>query len=77
MFPNVPSAFPYAPGQATAISKNWPISRAYPKPSDGLEPSTPSLPWRFWGSTGVHGRASAGTFFLLIEKSLRVADVRV
>jgi hypothetical protein len=34
------------------------------EPSDGLEPSTPSLPWRFRGGTGGHGRASAVTFFL-------------
>ena len=34
------------------------------EPSDGLEPSTPSLPWRFWGGTGGHGRALAITFFL-------------
>ena len=34
------------------------------KPSDGLEPSTPSLPWRFTGGTGGHGRALAITFFL-------------
>ena len=33
------------------------------KPSDGLEPSTPSLPWRFTGGIGVHDRASAGMFF--------------
>jgi hypothetical protein len=32
-----------------------------PKPSDGLEPSTPSLP--------LHGRASAATFFLQINSS--------
>ena len=27
------------------------------KPSDGLEPSTPSLPWRFRGGIGAHDRA--------------------
>jgi hypothetical protein len=32
------------------------------KPSDGLEPSTPSLPWRFRGGTGGHRRALAITF---------------
>jgi hypothetical protein len=36
------------------------------KPSDGLEPSTPSLPWRFPGGIGVHGRALAITFCLQI-----------
>ena len=25
------------------------------EPSDGLEPSTPSLPWRFWVGIRVHG----------------------
>jgi hypothetical protein len=34
------------------------------EPSDGLEPSTPSLPWRSWGGTGVHGGAREITFFL-------------
>ena len=34
------------------------------EPSDGLEPSTPSLPWRFSGGTGVHGRALTLTFLL-------------
>jgi hypothetical protein len=38
------------------------------KPSDGLEPSTPSLPWRFWGGTGGHGRALAITFLLQIGR---------
>ena len=32
------------------------------KPSDGLEPSTPSLPWRFWGGTRVHARSLATRF---------------
>jgi hypothetical protein len=27
------------------------------EPSDGLEPSTPSLPWRFRGVTRVHARS--------------------
>jgi hypothetical protein len=47
------------------------------KPSDGLEPSTPSLPRRFWDGTGVHGRASADTFFLQIGMSRCVVHVRV
>jgi hypothetical protein len=37
------------------------------KPSDGLEPSTPSLPCRFWGGKGVHARSSATPFLLLIR----------
>ena len=54
-----------------------PICRAFvPKPSDGLEPSTPSLPWRFWGGTGGHGPALAITFLLQILASRRVGRVR-
>jgi hypothetical protein len=37
------------------------------KPSDGLEPSTPSLPWRFPGVTRVHARSSATRFLLQIR----------
>jgi hypothetical protein len=44
------------------------ISRAFSKPSDGFEPSTPSLPWRFWGGNGVHARAFADTFVLQISR---------
>jgi hypothetical protein len=29
-----------------ALTKKAAICAAFPKPSDGLEPSTPSLPWR-------------------------------
>jgi hypothetical protein len=47
------------------------------KPSDGLEPSTPSLPWRFWGGNGVHARSLATTFVLQIGPSSRVSDARV
>src|SRR6266545_6413682 len=36
------------------------------KPSDGLEPSTPSLPWRFRGVTCVHARSLATQFLLQI-----------
>jgi hypothetical protein len=46
------------------------------EPSDGLEPSTPSLPWRFRGGTGGHGRTLAVTFFLQIECLRRVLSVR-
>jgi hypothetical protein len=45
------------------------------KPSDGLEPSTPSLPWRFWGGTRVHGRASKIAFDLQIAALRRVTRV--
>ena len=46
------------------------------EPSDGLEPSTPSLPWRFPGATGGHGRAFAITFRLQIGSSRRVSRAR-
>ncbi len=46
------------------------------EPSDGLEPSTPSLPWRFRGGNRGHDRASAATFFLQIRSSGRVNDAR-
>jgi hypothetical protein len=36
------------------------------KPPPGLEPGTASLPWRFEGGTGGHGRTLAITFFLQI-----------
>ena len=39
------------------------------KPSDGLEPSTPSLPWRFRGVTRVHARSLATQFLLQIRPS--------
>src|SRR6266508_4941126 len=47
------------------------------KPSDGLEPSTPSLPWRFPGGTGGHGRPLAITFLLQIAPTRRVWRARV
>jgi hypothetical protein len=46
------------------------------KPSDVLEPSTPSLPWRFRGGTGGHGRAFAITFSLQIGPVERVSGAR-
>ena len=46
------------------------------EPSPGLEPGTASLPWRFRGGTGGHGRARAVTFFLQIEPSRRVDRAR-
>jgi hypothetical protein len=41
------------------------------KPSDGLEPSTPSLPWRFESVTRVHPRALATRFRLQIASFWR------
>ncbi len=46
------------------------------KPSSGLEPETPSLPWRFRGGTGGHDRALAITFLLQNEPSGRVGRAR-
>jgi hypothetical protein len=44
-----------------------PPNKGNPKePSDGLEPSTPSLPWKFRGITGVHGRRAEATKDLLL-----------
>src|SRR5207247_7695019 len=47
----------------------------YFKPSDGLEPSTPSLPWRFSGVTRVHARSLATQFLLQIGMNL-TAEMR-
>jgi hypothetical protein len=52
------------------------ICTAFVEPSDGLEPSTPSLPWRFPGGTYVHGRALASKFLLQIDLSGCVLSVR-
>jgi transposase len=46
-----------------------PICGGFAEPSDGLEPSTPSLPWRFRGVTRVHVRSLATQFFLQIGPS--------
>jgi hypothetical protein len=45
------------------------ISRDFVKPSDGLEPSTPSLPSRFRGVMRVHARSLATPFLLQIGSS--------
>jgi hypothetical protein len=37
---------------AIAGNRTSPFAGIFLKPSDGLEPSTPSLPWRFRGGTG-------------------------
>jgi hypothetical protein len=52
------------------------VLQVFRKPSDELEPSTPSLPWRFWGGNGGHGRALAATIFLQIASSRCVLSVR-
>jgi hypothetical protein len=45
---------------------NCPFAGLFFKPSDGLEPSTPSSPWRFPGVTRVHARSLATQFLLQI-----------
>jgi hypothetical protein len=50
-------------------SKKPPICSGFFKPSGGLEPPTPSLPWRFRGGSDGHGRALAATFHLQIAAS--------
>jgi hypothetical protein len=45
----------------------------YFKPSSGLEPETPSLPWKFRSVTRVHARSFATQFFLQIHLSQAVA----
>jgi hypothetical protein len=58
-----------------------PFAGTLSKPSDGLEPSTPSLPWRFWGVTRVHARSLATQFFLQIDlirrRTMRRETLRV
>jgi hypothetical protein len=51
-----PECVPVFLMQTTA---KWPFAGTLSKPSDGLEPSTPSLPWRFPGGMGVHARSLA------------------
>jgi hypothetical protein len=46
--------------------QKMPLCR-YFKPSDGLEPSTPSLPWKFGSVTRVHAPARGTLFLLEIE----------
>ena len=52
------------------------ICSGFLKPSDGLEPSTPSLPWRCSVGTREHVRASASMIDLQIRACLRVACAR-
>jgi hypothetical protein len=43
-----------------------PFAGTFKEPSGGLEPPTPSLPWRFQGVTRVHARSLATQFRLQI-----------
>jgi hypothetical protein len=47
-----------------AVNENDRYAGASLKPSDGLEPSTPSLPWRERGVTRVHARSFSTQFLL-------------
>jgi len=73
----VPSEFPQraaaAAGHARRTRK---VAAKRLKPSDGLEPSTPTLPWRFWGGNGGHGRALASTMCLQFGDILDVGRDR-
>jgi hypothetical protein len=52
----------------TPPTQKAPISGAFAEPSAGLEPATPSLPWKFESVTRVHARAFAITFVLQISR---------
>jgi hypothetical protein len=60
---------------AARTTTNWQFAVLLGKPSDGLEPSTPSLPWRFRGVTRVHARSLA-THFLLQIGPLQAVQMR-
>jgi hypothetical protein len=54
-------------GHAQSRQQYMPICRYFiRKPSDGLEPSTPSLPWKSRGGNRVHVRSFGCTFVLQI-----------
>jgi hypothetical protein len=73
---NVPVSYPRDAELVSGQTTKRPICRAFSKPSCGLEPQTPSLPWRFPGGTGGHGRPLAITFLLQIAPSRRVWRAR-
>ncbi len=49
------------PPSTTAVPATAGTMRDLEEPSDGLEPSTPSLPFRFWDGKRGHTRAFAAT----------------
>jgi len=53
-------------GSRVTPGRNVPGCRDFVKPSSGLEPETPSLPWRSERVTHGHGRSFASTFVLQI-----------
>jgi hypothetical protein len=52
---------------SAVVSQKPPPAGTHAKPSDGLEPSTPSLPWKVEGGTSGHERSRTAT------KSLQTA----
>jgi len=57
------------PGERLPELSDLQVVSCLRRPSDGLEPSTPSLPWRFPGVTRVHARSFATQFLLQIGAS--------
>jgi len=56
-----PETHPPDAGAASRQTTKRPICRSLSKPSDGLEPSTPSLPFRFHGGKRGYARVCEGT----------------
>jgi hypothetical protein len=54
--------------RCTSLDNRNPAFAGSLKPSDGLEPSTPSLPWRISGVTRVHVRSLATQLYLQIAR---------
>jgi hypothetical protein len=52
--------------RCTSLDNKNPAFAGSLKPSDGLEPSTPSLPWKFGSVTRGHARSLATQFLLQI-----------
>ena len=48
------------------LNEEAPLRRDFAEPSNGLEPLTPSLPWRFRSVTRVHARSLATHILLQI-----------
>jgi integrase len=65
--PEVSVLCPRPAGTYTPVTEKAPIYGAFSEPSVGLEPTTPSLPWKVEGVTNVHERSRAST------KSLQTA----
>ena len=60
---------PASPATNRQLQREHPICRQSSEPSVGLEPTTPSLPWKDGGVSSVHGRSLAGTKCLQIARS--------